>query len=101
MSSLHQGGTQRTVAFASLAAFAFAGAFVLARTDSDPGSKVMLSGKTLHLCAGFGDDDFGYTPVDAWSAIQTVDVIIVFAQQGFDVRVQLRDLNSKEPNVCQ
>ena len=28
MSSLHQGGTQRTVAFASFAAFAFAGAFV-------------------------------------------------------------------------
>jgi hypothetical protein len=44
---------------------------------------------------------FGHTPVDAWSAIQTVDVIIVFAQQRFDVRVQLRDLNSKEPNVCQ
>ena len=61
----------------------------------------MLSRKALHLCAGLGDDDFDHTPVDAWSAIQTVDLIIVFAQQGLDVRVQLRDLNSKEPNVCQ
>jgi hypothetical protein len=79
----------------------FAGAFVLARTDSDPGSKVMLSGKALHLCAGLGDDDFGHAPVNAWRAIQTVDIIVIFAQQGFDVRVQLRDLYSKEPNVCQ
>jgi hypothetical protein len=49
----------------------------------------------------WGDDDFGHTSVDAWSAIQMVDIIIVFVQQGFDVRVQFRDLNSKEPNVGQ
>jgi hypothetical protein len=101
MRRLHQGGTQRTVAFARFAAFAFAGAFVLARTDSDPGSKVMLAGKALHLGAGLGDDDFGHPSVDPRSAIQTVDVIIVFVQQGFEVRVQFRNLNSKEPNIGQ
>ena len=101
MRRLHQGGTQRTIPFARFAALAFAGAFVLARTDSDPGSKVMLSGKTFHLGAGLGNDDLGHPSVDPWSAIQTVDVIIVFVEQGFKVRVQFRNLNSKESDVGQ
>ena len=61
----------------------------------------MLGGEAIHLGAGLGDDHFGYPPVDARSAIQAIDVVIVFAQQSFDVCVQLRNLQGEECDVGQ
>ena len=92
MSSLHQGGTQeKRVALRVLPLLHLPALSFWPGQIPDPGSKVMRRGKALHLCAGLRDDNFGHTPVDAWSAIQTVDVIIVFAQQRFEEPVQLRD----------
>ena len=34
-----------------------------------------------------GNDDLGHSPIDARSAIKPIDVIVLFARNGFDTGV--------------
>ena len=43
----------------------------------------MLGAEAIYLGAGLGGDHFGYPPVDAWRAIQAIDVVIVFDRCGY------------------
>lgn len=95
MGGFNNCGSQGPIAFASFSAFALARALVLSGAESDPGGKVMLVGKTAHVGACFGDNDLSHSPIDAWSAIKPIDVIILFAQKGFDMGIQLGDLGNE------
>jgi hypothetical protein len=49
--------------------------------------------------ACFGNDDFSHSPIDVRSAIKALDVIVLFAQKGFDMGVQLGDLGDEKCDV--
>lgn len=87
MGGFHQCGSQGTIAFASFSAFALARALVLSRAESDPGSKVVLVRKSVHVGACFGKDDLSHSPIDARGAIKPIDIVVLFAQKGFDIGI--------------
>jgi hypothetical protein len=84
---------------ASFRAFALARALILSRPQSDPGSKVVLVGKSVHVGARFGNDDLSQSPIDTRSAIKPIDIIVFFAQKGFDIGVQFGDLGNENCDV--
>ncbi len=99
MGGFNKCGSQGAIAFASFSAFALTRALVLSGAESDPGSKVVLVRKTAHVGACFGNDDFSHSLIDARSAIKALDVIVLFAQKGFDMGVQLGDLGDEKCDV--
>jgi hypothetical protein len=99
MGGFHKFGSQGAIAFASFSAFALARALVLPRAESDPGSKVVLVRKSVHVGACFGKMISASRRLMPGVAIKPIDIVVLFAQKGFDIGIQLGDLGNENSDV--
>src|SRR5436853_5537699 len=67
MGDLDQEASQPRIALASLATCAFAGAFMISRTDTSPRRKVASRRKLTHIQTDFCQDPLGRSLTNAWN----------------------------------
>src|SRR5689334_25051019 len=99
MDTFNKRCTQGAIAFVGFSAFALARALVLSRAEPNPRGKVVLATKTAHVSVCFGNDHLGHASIDARSAFNPMNVVILLAQECSDMDIQLRDLGGENSDI--
>src|SRR6185312_12295839 len=97
----HQAVAQPRTAFARAAAATLTRRFVVPRAHTRPRRQVTSTGKSAHVPAGFGPQDFCRAPVHSGNGIEPGDLLLKRAQSLLDLVAEPFDSSLKIINLRQ